>query len=263
MAAAGAQTFITVVVFVLSGGRLLCSFKVPEGGVASLSCQYSVQRFGLSRVCWGRGCGTFWCSNILVQTDENGVITKAEDRYRLTGDVLDGQMDLDIVGVRRTDSGPYCCRVDIDGIFNDQKTIMNLRVVKAPISILITNPPTSTIITMATTTMMATTTIMDPPTPTMSWKILLSSQLDLLKRKNSTLLQAAAVDDSQPSLSLQINVPILSLSVTVLLLVSFTFAFVAFRRGIHRRNLKPDWRRVGCARNPCLMLIRLRFPFLF
>lgn len=55
---------------------------------------------------------------------------QVEDRYRLTGDVLDGQMDLEIVNVRRTDSGPYCCRVDIDGIFNDKKSIMNLRVVK-------------------------------------------------------------------------------------------------------------------------------------
>lgn len=52
------------------------------------------------------------------------------DRYRLTGDVLDGQMDLDIFNVRQEDSGPYCCRVDIDGIFNDKKVIMNLRVVK-------------------------------------------------------------------------------------------------------------------------------------
>lgn len=52
------------------------------------------------------------------------------DRYRLTGDVLDGQVDLDIVNVKRTDSGPYCCRVDIDGVFNDKKVIMNLRVVK-------------------------------------------------------------------------------------------------------------------------------------
>ena len=55
---------------------------------------------------------------------------QVEDRYQLTGDVLDGQMDLDILNVRRTDNGPYCCRVDIDGIFNDKKVIMNLRVVK-------------------------------------------------------------------------------------------------------------------------------------
>lgn len=53
-----------------------------------------------------------------------------QDRYQLTGDIMDGQMDLDILNVRRTDSGPYCCRVDINGLFNDQKMIMNLRVVK-------------------------------------------------------------------------------------------------------------------------------------
>nr|XP_020479974.1 hepatitis A virus cellular receptor 2 homolog isoform X1 [Monopterus albus] len=220
-----------IIVFcILSGGRFLSvsSFKVPEGGVASLSCQYSVKRFGLSRVCWGRGCGTFWCSNILVQTDENGVISKVTDRYRLTGDVLDGQMDLDILNVRRTDSGPYCCRVDIDGIFNDKKVIMNLRVVKA----LVTSSPSPT----TTTT---TQRIMDPLASTVNWKTLLSSQLDLLKR-NSTLLRpdTITVEDSLPSLSLQINVPVLSLSLSVLLILAAVFLILAFKRGIHRRALK-------------------------
>ncbi|XP_022070693.1 T-cell immunoglobulin and mucin domain-containing protein 4 [Acanthochromis polyacanthus] len=225
------QTFITLL-FVLSGGHFLSvtSFKVTEGGVASLSCQYSVKRFGLSRVCWGRGCGTFWCSNILVQTDENGVISKVSDRYRLTGDVLDGQMDLDILNVRRTDSGPYCCRVDIDGIFNDKKVIMNLRVVKAPA----TSPPRTT--TSATA---PTDQATEPPASTVNWKTLLSSQLELL-RKNSTLLRsdAVAVEDSLPSLSLQINVPILSLSVSVLMILAAVFLFLAFKRGVYRRALK-------------------------
>ncbi|XP_019119217.1 T-cell immunoglobulin and mucin domain-containing protein 4 isoform X2 [Larimichthys crocea] len=214
------QTFI-IVFFVLS---------VAEGGVASLSCQYSVKRFGLSRVCWGRGCGTFWCNNILVQTDENGVISKVADRYRLTGDVLDGQMDLDILNVRRTDSGPYCCRVDIDGIFNDKKVIMNLRVVKAPVT---SSPP-------PTTTMTATTDrVTEPWTSTVNWKFLLSSQLDLL-RKNSTMLRSDTItmEDSLPSLSLQINVPILSLSLSVLLILAAVFLFLAFKRGIYRRALK-------------------------
>ncbi|XP_077963231.1 hepatitis A virus cellular receptor 1 homolog isoform X3 [Gasterosteus aculeatus] len=130
------RTFIVFLLFVLPVA--VSGFKVAEGGVASLSCQYSVKRFGLSRVCWGRGCGTFWCNNILVQTDEHGVVSKVADRYRLAGDVLDGQMDLDILSVRRTDSGPYCCRVDVDGIFNDKKVIMNLRVVKAPVA---SSPP--------------------------------------------------------------------------------------------------------------------------
>uniref|UniRef100_A0A3B4VPK5 Ig-like domain-containing protein n=1 Tax=Seriola dumerili TaxID=41447 RepID=A0A3B4VPK5_SERDU len=176
-------------------------FKVPEGGVASLSCQYSVKRFGLSRVCWGRGCGTFWCSNILVQTDQNGVISKVADRYRLTGDVLDGQMDLDILNVRRTDSGPYCCRVDIDGIFNDKKVIMNLRVVKVrprlvPVDHHLPQP---------------------------------SSQVEEIKLTPLSL-SLCQVEDSLPSLSLQINVPVLLLSLSVLLILAAVFLFLAFKR---------------------------------
>ncbi|XP_078101095.1 T-cell immunoglobulin and mucin domain-containing protein 4 isoform X1 [Sander vitreus] len=223
------QTFIFIFLFVLSGGplRSVSCFKVAEGGVASLSCQYSVKRFGLSRVCWGRGCGTFWCNNILVQTDEHGVISTVEDRYRLTGDVLDGQMDLDILNVRRTDSGPYCCRVDIDGIFNDKKVIMNLRVVKA----LVTSSPPPTTTTSASTN--------QPPASTVNWKFLLSSQLELL-RKNATLQRSdtVTVEDSLPSLSLQINVPVLSLSLSVLLILGAVFLFLAFKRGIYRRALK-------------------------
>ncbi|XP_075343211.1 T-cell immunoglobulin and mucin domain-containing protein 4 [Odontesthes bonariensis] len=233
------RTFITVL-FVLSGGQLssVSSFKVTEGGVASLSCQYSVKRFGLSRVCWGRGCGTFWCSNILVQTDENGVISKVEDRYRLTGDVLDGQMDLDILNVRWTDSGPYCCRVDIDGIFNDKKMIMNLRVVKAP-GTSPSRPTTTTVMTTDRVTELLSSTA--ETTTAVNWKTLLSSQLDLLRR-NSTLLRPdpVTVEDSLPSLSLQINAPILSLSLSMLLIVAAAFVFLAFKRGIHRGALKSD-----------------------
>uniref|UniRef100_A0A673AX74 Ig-like domain-containing protein n=1 Tax=Sphaeramia orbicularis TaxID=375764 RepID=A0A673AX74_9TELE len=187
-------------------------FKVTEGG-----------RFGLSRVCWGRGCGTLWCSNILVQTDENGVISKVADRYRLSGDILDGQMDLDILNVRRTDSGPYCCRVDIDGIFNDKKVIMNLRVVKAPV----TSPPTTTTMTTAPT---------DPVTElsasTGEPDIVLSPQSEIY------LISVFQVEDSLPSLSLQINVPILSLSLSVLMILAAVLLFLAFKRGIYRRALK-------------------------
>ncbi|KAM4620141.1 T-cell immunoglobulin and mucin domain-containing protein 4 [Polymixia lowei] len=193
--------------------------------MATLSCQYSVKRFGLSRVCWGRGCGTFWCSDILVQTDEHGVISKVTDRYRLTGDVLDGQMDLAILNVRRTDSGPYCCRVDIDGIFNDKKVVMNLRVVKAPV----TTPPTTT----------TTEPVSELPPSTANWRNIISSHLDQLRR-NSTLLSSGPVivEDSLPSLSLQINVPVLSLSLSLLLLLTGALLVLAFKRGIHRRALK-------------------------
>uniref|UniRef100_A0A665TU90 Ig-like domain-containing protein n=1 Tax=Echeneis naucrates TaxID=173247 RepID=A0A665TU90_ECHNA len=174
----------------------VASFKVAEGGVASLSCQYSVKRFGLSRVCWGRSCGTFWCNNILIQTDDHGVISKVSDRYRLTGDVLDGQMDLDIVAVRRTDSGPYCCRVDIDGIFNDKKVIMNLRVVKGE-----------------------STEIRGPGPGFVSGSD--SVRPGLPPQPRSPVLQ-----DSLPSLSLQINVPVLSLSVSLLMVLTSVTLFL-------------------------------------
>jgi hypothetical protein len=124
---------LVIPVFISPCSTARCSvsaFKVMEGATATLSCQYSVSRLGLSRVCWGRECGTFWCNNILAQTDKHGVISKVSDRYRLAGDVLAGEMDLGILDVKRTDSGPYCCRVDIDGIFNDKKIIQNLRVMK-------------------------------------------------------------------------------------------------------------------------------------
>ncbi|KAM8898139.1 T-cell immunoglobulin and mucin domain-containing protein 4 isoform 2-T2 [Spinachia spinachia] len=226
------RTFIVFLFFVLSVGHFLpvSGFKVAEGGVASLSCQYSVKRFGLSRVCWGRGCGTFWCNNILVQADEHGVVSKVADRYQLTGDVLDGQMDLDILSVRRTDSGPYCCRVDVDGIFNDKKVIMNLRVVKAPMA----SSPPQTPATSATTT----GDITGSSASTVNWKTLLSSQLDLLRR-NSTMLRhdtVTEVDDS--SLSLHINLPVLSLSVTLLFVLASGFLFLAFKRGIYRRAVR-------------------------
>uniref|UniRef100_A0A672F558 Ig-like domain-containing protein n=1 Tax=Salarias fasciatus TaxID=181472 RepID=A0A672F558_SALFA len=184
---------LITVFFVLSAAPLppAACFKVMEGGVASLSCQYSVERFRLSRVCWGRGCGTFWCSNILVQTDEHGVVSKVEERYRLTGDVLDGQMDLDILNVRRTDSGPYCCRVDVDGIFNDKKVIMNLRVVKGEA----------------------------PETHNRNDNNETQNR-DEEKTQQPRLDSQRHTSDSRPSVSLQINVPILSLSLSIFFILA-------------------------------------------
>ncbi len=105
-------------------------FLVTEGSTVILSCHYSVKHHGLSHVCWGRDCGTFWCNDIIIQTDEYGVISKVSDRYKLIGDVLSGQMDLGIQKIQKTDSGPYCCRVDIEGFFNDKKVSYTLRVMK-------------------------------------------------------------------------------------------------------------------------------------
>lgn len=65
-----------------------------------------------------------------MQADDNGVVSKISDRYRLIGDILSGQMDLGIQKIQPIDSGSYCCRVDIDGFFNDKKVSYTLRVLK-------------------------------------------------------------------------------------------------------------------------------------
>uniref|UniRef100_A0A8C1KHK0 T cell immunoglobulin and mucin domain containing 4 n=1 Tax=Cyprinus carpio TaxID=7962 RepID=A0A8C1KHK0_CYPCA len=111
-----------------SDGSTVLAFHMTEGSTVILSCHYSVKHHGLSHVCWGRDCGTFWCNNIIVQTDEYGIISKVSDSYKLIGDVLSGQMDLGIQKIQKTDSGPYCCRVDIEGFFNDKKVSYTLRV---------------------------------------------------------------------------------------------------------------------------------------
>ncbi|KAL4659785.1 hypothetical protein GN956_G129 [Arapaima gigas] len=103
---------------------------VMEGDSVLLSCRYSVKQYGLSQMCWGRSCGTFWCNGIVAQTDGSGIISKVSDHYRFAGDVLAGEMDLHIPKVTLMDSGLYCCRVDIDGYFNDKKVSYTLSVVK-------------------------------------------------------------------------------------------------------------------------------------
>ncbi|KAJ7997291.1 hypothetical protein DPEC_G00227450 [Dallia pectoralis] len=246
MAAGSGPSFLRWI-FVLLTVSARCSvsgFKVMEGTTATLSCQYSVSRWGLSRVCWGRECGTFWCHNILVQTDEHGVISKVADRYRLTGDVLAGEMDLGILDVRRTDSGPYCCRVDVDGIFNDKKVVQNLRVMKAAVTI---------------TTTTATVNASDARSATDHWRAVESSRIAIPRQNTSVSHSGTLVENPLPSLSLQINVPVLSLSLSLLVLIVGALIILGFKRGIRRRALK-----AGClsAQEPPHIVyeIRMRRP---
>ncbi|MCI4386498.1 hypothetical protein PGIGA_G00063120 [Pangasianodon gigas] len=201
-------------------------FKVTEGSTVILSCHYSVKQHGLSHVCWGRDCGTFWCNDIIVQTDESGVISKVSDRYRLIGDVLSGQMDLGIQRIRRTDSGPYCCRINIDGLFNDKKVTYTLKVMKAAT----TTAPTTT--TLHTTEPLQTQTMFphtDQPRDTKSSAFDISGQNLTLQNSNPMSNEAIS------SITLQINIPVLSLSLSLLLLLLGALALLAFKRGFHMK----------------------------
>ncbi|XP_056118023.1 T-cell immunoglobulin and mucin domain-containing protein 4 [Rhinichthys klamathensis goyatoka] len=200
------------------------AFQVTEGSTVILSCHYSVKHHGLSHVCWGRDCGTFWCNDIIVQTDEYGVISKVSDRYRLIGDVLSGQMDLGIQRIQKADSGPYCCRVDIEGYFNDKKMSYTLRVMKAPTTV----PPTTT--TPMTTEQQDTQTVSSLSDQSRGAD---SSFSDISWQNVTHVLSGAMMEEPISRITLQINIPVLSLSLSLLLLLLGALAFFTFKRGLY------------------------------
>ncbi|TRZ03819.1 hypothetical protein DNTS_027808 [Danionella cerebrum] len=200
-------------------------FIVTEGSTAILPCHYSVKQHGLSHVCWGRDCGTFWCNDILVQTDEYGVVSKVSDRYRLIGDVLSGQMDLGFKKIQQADSGLYCCRVDIEGFFNDKKVSYTIKVMKAPKAV----PPTTTTqsITEALETLTEESGGANSSNNDISWQ-------------NITQVHSGAMMEEPLS---RINIPVLSLSLSLslLLLLLGALAILSFKRGFYGKTFN-----IGC-----------------
>ncbi|XP_060127021.1 T-cell immunoglobulin and mucin domain-containing protein 4-like [Zootoca vivipara] len=88
----------------------------------TLPCHYSTVENGIRTICWGRGrCPLTWCSSQIFRTNEQQSIYKKDSKYYLLGDVHQGHVSLTIVNVIEEDSGTYCCRVDISGLFNDVK----------------------------------------------------------------------------------------------------------------------------------------------
>ncbi|XP_039631328.1 hepatitis A virus cellular receptor 1 homolog isoform X1 [Polypterus senegalus] len=104
--------------------------NVHEEETAIFTCNYSI-KYGLRPVCWGKACGTMWCHDEVIQTDGQRVTSKRSSRYTLKGDMLGGDVSLTIQQVKPTDAGSYCCRVDIEGYFNDLKVLHTLHVLKA------------------------------------------------------------------------------------------------------------------------------------
>lgn len=216
-----------VLLTVSANSSPILAFHVTEGSTVILPCHYSVKHHGLSHVCWGRDCGTFWCNDIIVQTDEYGVISKVSDRYRLIGDVLLGQMDLGIQKIQKSDSGAYCCRVDIEGFFNDKKISYTLQVMKASTTV----APTTT--TQITTEPIETQTASLSDRPRGE-----DSSLNDISWQNETNVHSGAMMEEPISrIMLQINIPVLSLSLSLLLLLLGALALLTFKRGFYGKAL--------------------------
>ncbi|XP_072369066.1 hepatitis A virus cellular receptor 1 homolog isoform X2 [Scyliorhinus torazame] len=108
------------------------------GQSVTLPCSYSVRLNGESVMCWGRGrCPAFACSETLVTTNGKTVTSKISLKYHLDGKIEEGDVSLTVDNLREEDSGWYCCRVEIPGIFNDQKMHFKLLVLEgsSPVTI--------------------------------------------------------------------------------------------------------------------------------
>ncbi|XP_048883656.1 T-cell immunoglobulin and mucin domain-containing protein 4-like isoform X1 [Brienomyrus brachyistius] len=125
------ERLASLILAVAVAGSSALAHKVMEGDQVTLPCRYSVQRYGRSSVCWGRGCGALWCSGAILQMDGSRVVSKTSEKYRLAGNLRLGLVDLTIGNISRADGGPYCCRVDINGYFNDKKVLHTIQVTQA------------------------------------------------------------------------------------------------------------------------------------
>nr|XP_028574190.1 hepatitis A virus cellular receptor 2 [Podarcis muralis] len=119
---------ILLVVFTVSSPTCLLTsvagttIQGKVGQNITLPCHYSTVENGIRTICWGRGsCPLSWCSSQIFQTNKRKSIYKKDSKYYLLGDVHQGDVSLTIVNVTEEDSGTYCCRVDISGLFNDLK----------------------------------------------------------------------------------------------------------------------------------------------
>lgn len=74
-------------------------------------------------MCWGRGsCPASKCDQTIIWTDGWKVTEQHNPRYALKGNLLTGDVSLTIVSAEEADSGTYCCRVEVPGLFNDQRS---------------------------------------------------------------------------------------------------------------------------------------------
>ncbi|XP_072446314.1 hepatitis A virus cellular receptor 2 homolog [Chiloscyllium punctatum] len=97
------------------------------GQSVTLPCTYSVQKHGKTEMCWGRGqCPSNGCSGLLLRTNGKTVISPILTKHQMDGKIEEGDVSLTVNHLQKGDSGWYCCRVQIFGLFNDQKVSINL-----------------------------------------------------------------------------------------------------------------------------------------
>ncbi|NXF16216.1 HAVR1 protein, partial [Rhodinocichla rosea] len=129
---------LTWVLLVLLTGSTVSELIVigEVGQDITVPCRYSVRdRNSITSMCWGRArCPSSKCSQPIIWTNGWRVTEQHSSRYQLKGDLQRGDVSLTIMDAREADSGTYCCRVEIPGLFNDQLINHKVVVKKARIS---------------------------------------------------------------------------------------------------------------------------------
>ncbi|XP_053935829.1 hepatitis A virus cellular receptor 1 homolog isoform X2 [Cuculus canorus] len=117
-----------------SVSELLVKGKVGQN--ITVPCFYSVKRTqDITSMCWGRDrCPVSKCSRTIIWTDGWKVTEQHSSRYLLKGNLQAGDVSLTIVNAEEADSGMYCCRVEIAGLFNDETSNHKVVIEKARIS---------------------------------------------------------------------------------------------------------------------------------
>uniref|UniRef100_A0A8C9SQM8 Ig-like domain-containing protein n=1 Tax=Scleropages formosus TaxID=113540 RepID=A0A8C9SQM8_SCLFO len=130
------------------------------GQSVTLPCSYDVAYHGPLHICWGRGeIPINGCNHQIIETDGYKVKRRVSDRYQLFGDLAKGDVSLTIVDANERDGGKYGCRVEIHGLFNDEKKTVDLIVEKK-------EPTTTTTTGSPSTTCAAVTTQRTTSAPT-------------------------------------------------------------------------------------------------
>ncbi|XP_067320900.1 T-cell immunoglobulin and mucin domain-containing protein 4-like [Anolis sagrei] len=133
---------LTTTGFMATGDEKLVQGKIGQD--LTLPCHYSVTKYGVTTMCWGRGsCPSSLCSDPIIWTDTSHKIIPQSSRYHLMGDIRHGDVSLTILNVTVKDAGMYCCRVEIPGLFNDLKIHVQTMIKKGssgPTSLTIPEP---------------------------------------------------------------------------------------------------------------------------
>nr|XP_025974467.1 hepatitis A virus cellular receptor 2 isoform X1 [Dromaius novaehollandiae] len=130
-------SLIWILLILFTGPRVSGSIlKGVVGQNITVPCSYHVKgRADITTMCWGRGaCPASKCWQPIIWTDGWKVTTQSSERYQLEGNLPKGNVSLTIVNAEEADSGTYCCRVEIPGLFNDQTTNHRVVIEKARIT---------------------------------------------------------------------------------------------------------------------------------